>query len=435
MSEPAEAALDYPTSWSALDRWLRTRLFAQMRALRGGRVRIIDELGCEELGCEEVRTSEPGAVAARAPITIRVTQPGFYRAVAASGSVGAGEAYIHGHWQCDDLVGLVRLLVRNRALLDGMETGLARFGGWALRAWQALRPNSRDGARRNIAAHYDLGNEFFRLFLSPDLMYSSAIFAGAHDTLEEASLRKLERIAEKLRLSPDDHVLEIGTGWGGFALHAASRYGCRVTTTTISREQYTLATARVAEAGLQDRVTVLQQDYRDLRGQYDKLVSIEMVEAIGAANLPGYFAALARLLKPDGLALLQAITIEDHRYTQALRAVDFIKRHVFPGSFIPSIAALVAAKASSSDLALVHLEDFGASYARTLHAWRERFGQQRDAVLAQGFDEPFLRLWEFHLAYCEGGFLERSIGVAQLLLARPDCRSAEYLTGLGRLEG
>ncbi len=423
MSEPAEATLDDSISWSALDRWLRTRLFAQMRALQGGRVRILDELGCEELGGNDPPSAESVAL----PITIRVTQPGFYRAVAASGSVGAGEAYIRGYWHCDDLVGLVRLLVRNRALLDGMETGLARLGGWALRAWQALRANTRDGARRNIAAHYDLGNEFFRLFLSPDLMYSSAIFASAQDTLEDASFRKLERIAEKLRLGPDDHVLEIGTGWGGFALHAASRYGCRVTTTTISREQYTLASARVAEAGLQDRITVLQQDYRDLQGQYDKLVSIEMVEAIGAPNLPGYFAALGRLLKPDGLALLQAITIEDHRYTQALRAVDFIKRYVFPGSFIPSIAALIDAKARNSDLALVHLEDFGASYARTLHIWRERFLQQRDAVLAQGFDEPFLRLWEFYLAYCEGGFLERSIGVAQLLLARPDCRTTEYV--------
>jgi cyclopropane-fatty-acyl-phospholipid synthase len=335
-----------------------------------------------------------------------------------------------GHWDCSDLVGLVRLLVRNRNLLDGMEGGPARLGGWALKAWHALRRNTRDGARRNIAAHYDLGNPFFRLFLSDDLMYSSALYAGEDDSLEAASTRKLDRICDKLRLGADDHVVEIGTGWGGFAVHAARTRGCRVTTTTISREQHALACQRVADAGLQDRVQVLLSDYRDLRGHYDKLVSIEMIEAIGPQYLDTYFATLGRLLKPEGLGLVQAITIEDHRYEQAVRSVDFIKRHVFPGSFIPSIAAMLAAKTRSTDLALVHLEDFGPSYARTLHDWRLRFLANREAVRAQGFDERFLRMWEFYLAYCEGGFLERSIGVAHLLLAKPGYRGASYLPGL-----
>jgi len=408
--------------YGRLDRLLRARVLAQMGALHGRPLRIRDALGTSELG------------RGTAAVTINVHDGAFYRATATNGSVGAAEAYIDGAWDCDDLVGLVRLLVRNRELLDGMETGLARMGSLALRAWHALRRNTRDGARRNIAAHYDLGNDFFRLFLSDDLMYSSALYAGDADTLEQASTRKLERICRKLRLQPGDRVLEIGTGWGGFALHAAAKYGCHVTTTTISREQHALASERIAAAGLQDRVTLLLEDYRDLRGTFDKLVSIEMVEAIGAANLDGYFARMGALLAPDGLALVQAITIEDHRYAQALRSVDFIKRHVFPGSFIPSIAALVASKTRSSNLALVHMEDFGSSYARTLQAWRERFLVQRAQVRALGFDERFMRLWEFYLAYCEGGFRERSIGVAQMLFAKPDCRDAEYLAGLVQVE-
>nr|WP_182336810.1 cyclopropane-fatty-acyl-phospholipid synthase family protein [Stenotrophomonas acidaminiphila] len=358
-------------------------------------------------------------------VTLRVLDPGFYRALATHGSVGAGQAYMDGLWQCSDLVGLIRLLARNRDLLDGMETGSARLGGLAMKALHALRRNTREGSRRNIAAHYDLGNAFFGLFLSPDLMYSSACWSGADDTLEAASTRKLELICRKLALGPDDHVLEIGTGWGGFALHAARHHGCRVTTTTISREQHDLAAARIAEAGLGDRITLLQSDYRDLHGQYDKLVSIEMIEAVGADFQDSYFGQIGRLLKPDGLALVQAITIEDHRYAQALKSVDFIKRHVFPGCFIPSISAMLASKTRSSNLALIALEDFGLSYARTLQAWRERFLAQLPAVRAQGFDERFIRLWEFYLAYCEGGFRERSIGVAHLLLAKPGWRPAD----------
>jgi cyclopropane-fatty-acyl-phospholipid synthase len=400
---------------SASARFLRRRLLAQMGGLRHGRLVIRDALGSLELG---VPTSQQTDII----VHIDILDMDFYRAVAANGSVGAGEAYMDGLWRCDNLVGLIRLLVRNRDLLDGMETGIARLGGMAMRAWHALQRNTHRGSRRNIAAHYDLGNEFFELFLSPDLMYSSAIWDGDDDTLEAASTRKLERICRQLDLQPSDHVIEIGTGWGGFALYAAEHYGCRVTTTTISREQHALASARVVAAGMESRVTLLLEDYRDLRGQYDKLVSIEMVEAIGAPYLDTYFDQLGKLLKPDGLALLQAITIEDHRYAQALNSVDFIKRHVFPGSFIPSINALLTAKTRSSDLALIQLEDFGQSYARTLLAWRERFMERLHQVRAQGFDECFIRMWEFYLAYCEGGFRERSIGVAHLLLAKPEYR-------------
>lgn len=410
MSRIAEALPS--TAASPLDRLLRRRLLDTLAGLRGGAIVLSDACG----------TTLVGDADAAARIDVHVDDLRFYRLAAASGSVGAGEAYIEGYWRCSDLVALVRLLVRNRDLLDAMEAGLARVGGAALRLWHAARRNTRSGSRRNIAAHYDLGNDFFALFLSPDLMYSSALFEGEDDTLEAASTRKLERICQWLQLRPGDRVVEIGTGWGGFALHAARHHRCHVTTTTISREQHALARQRVAEAGLEDRITLLLQDYRDLDGRYDKLVSIEMVEAVGARYLPAYLGRIGELLAPDGLALLQAITIEDHRYKQALASVDYIKRFVFPGSFIPSIEALMQAKTRASDLQLVAQQDFGHSYALTLRAWRQRFLAQLPTVRAQGFDERFIRLWEFYLAYCEGGFRERSIGVSHLLMARPGYR-------------
>lgn len=395
----------------ALDRALRARLIERLRPLRHGRLIIEDACGRVTLG---------GAGEAGRCAHVRVDDPALYRALATSGAVGAGESYIRGHWRCDDLVALMRLLVCNRDLLDGLERGSARIGGWLLRAWSALEPNTRRGSRAHIAAHYDLGNEFFGLFLSPDLMYSAALWADDDDTLEAASTRKLDAICASLELSPRDTVIEIGTGWCGFALHAARRYGCHVTTTTISREQHALASERVAAAGLGDRITVLLEDYRDLKGRYDKLVSIEMIEAVGARYLETYFATVGSLLKPRGVALLQAITIEDHRYQQALREVDYIKRYVFPGAFIPSVSAMLEAKSRVTDLNLVWFEDFGSSYARTLEAWRKRFLAQRGEVHRLGFDDYFIRLWEFYLAYCEAGFRERSIGVAHLKFAKAD---------------
>jgi cyclopropane-fatty-acyl-phospholipid synthase len=393
-----------------IDRLLRSRLFLSLAGIRHGHLVIRDSFGMTEFGRH---------VAGIASVVLTVHDTEFYRRVATHGSVGAGDAYGDGLWECDNLVALIRLLIRNRALLDSMETGLARAGQFALTVWGALRRNTQAGSRRNIAAHYDLGNQFFATFLSADLMYSAAMWAGEADTLDDASTRKLDAICRKLDLRPGERVMEIGTGWGGFAIHAARHYGCHVTTATISREQHSLAGQRVAEQGLSDKVTVLLADYRDLEGRYDKLVSIEMIEAIGAEYLETYFAKIAALLAPGGRALIQAITIEDHRYEQALSAVDFIKRYVFPGSFIPSISAMLAAKTRACDLSLVHLEDFGHSYARTLNAWRHRFLTRQTEVRAQGFDDRFMRLWDFYLAYCEGGFLERSIGVCHLLFARP----------------
>lgn len=417
---PLEAAALSPAR--GLERMLRARLIAQLQGLRQCEVRLVDA------DCD-LRLGTPATDVARTlHVTLRVRDPAFYRHLAANGSVGAGEAYMDGLWECSDLVALVRILVRNRDQLDAMETGLAALGSWTMRGWHALQRNTRRGSARNIAAHYDLGNEFFALFLDENMMYSSAWFAHEHETLEVASRRKLDRICRKLDLKPDDRVVEIGTGWGGFALHAAHQFGCHVTTTTISQEQFDQASRRVQEAGLGDRVTLLRRDYRDLDGRFDKLVSIEMIEAIGHQYLDMYFAKCASLLKDDGLALLQAITIEDHRYRQARDSVDFIKRFIFPGSFIPAIAPMQAAIART-DLQLRNLEDFGPSYALTLRHWRERFIAKLDAVRALGYPERFIRMWEFYLCYCEGGFIERSIGVSHLLLAKPGNRRAPWMGG------
>jgi len=425
MSSPAESlerARPEPRGSLWLTRFLRGRLIERLGGLTGGQLHIHDELGHVVLGS----AAGPDALT----VTLHVKDTGFYRQVAANGSVGAGEAYMDGLWSCDDLVALIRLLVRNRELLDGMETGVARLGGLAMKALHAFRRNTRLGSRKNISAHYDLGNDFFKTFLDEGMMYSSAIFAEPGESLEQASRRNLDRICRKLDLKPGDHLVEIGTGWGGMALHAARHYGCRVTTTTISQEQHALASERILEAGLGDQVTLLLEDYRDLQGSYDKLVSIEMIEAIGHQYLDTYFAKCASLLKPDGMALIQAITIEDHRYQQALDSVDFIKRHVFPGSFIPCVSAMVESAGRAGELRLLNLEDIGPSYATTLRHWRQRFMSRLDGIRAQGYDERFVRMWEFYLCYCEGGFLERSISDVHLLLARPGNRRPQFLPDL-----
>jgi cyclopropane-fatty-acyl-phospholipid synthase len=362
--------------------------------------------------------------------TIRVNDPEVYRSIGLGGSNGVAESFMRGEWQCEDLVTLVRIFVRNRDLLDRMDSGIARaIGGTLARCIHFFRRNTKTGSAKNIAAHYDLGNDLFRLFLDSNLMYSSAIYVSENDTLDAAATRKLDRICQKLDLQAHHRIIEIGTGWGGFALHAAKTYGCHVTTTTISKEQFDLATQRIAQAGLQDKITVLLQDYRELDGQFDRLVSIEMIEAIGHQYLETYFAKVSTLLKADGMALIQAITIEDHRYERALKDVDFIKRYIFPGSFIPSISAMLGAAAKQS-IKLINLEDIGNSYALTLRAWRDRFVSSITKVRALGYDEAFCRMWFFYLAYCEGGFLERSISDVQILLAKPRNLRKQYLPDL-----
>jgi cyclopropane-fatty-acyl-phospholipid synthase len=362
--------------------------------------------------------------------TLRVHSFAFYRRIFLGGTIGAGEAYMDGLWSCDDLPVLIRIMVRNREVQDRLEGGLARLAGVIQRLLHLLNDNTLSGSRRNIAAHYDLGNDFYRLFLDPTMAYSCGVFERPDSTLHEASVAKFDRICGKLGLAAGMSLVEIGTGWGGFALHAARHYGCRVTTTTISRRQHDYAAAQIAAAGLADRVTLLQQDYRELQGHFDRLVSIEMIEAVGHRHLPTFFTACARLLKPDGMALLQAITVPDRVYPRYCKTPDFINRHVFPGGCCPSLAAMSAAAAIATDLALVGLEDLTPHYVLTLQHWRRAFHQRLDAVRALGYDERFTRMWDYYLAYCEGGFSEHFTGLLQLLYARTRPQFEAWATGI-----
>ncbi len=401
---------------SALDAFARRAVFGRLEALRNGCLVLVE-------GNERHRFGRPCAELPE-PVVIHVHDARMYGDVAFGGSVGAGEAYMHGLWTTAQLIDVVRLFVLNMDALDGLEGGAARLTPPLRKALHALRRNSRAGARRNIAAHYDLGNEFFALFLDETMMYSAAIFEHAGQSLHDAQVARLDRICRKLALSPSDHLLEIGTGWGGLALHAARHFGCRVTTTTISREQWRLARERVRAAGLEGRIEVLCEDYRDLEGSYDKLVSIEMIEAIGHAQYDTYFERCAALLKPEGAMLLQAITIADQRYERARRSVDFIQRYIFPGSCIPSVAALTASIARAGDLRVFDLEDIGPHYATTLAHWRHNFRANLARIRALGYDEDFIRMWDYYFCYCEGGFAERVLGDVQMLLVKPRNRRA-----------
>ena len=332
-----------------------------------------------------------------------------------NGVLGAAEGYIRGYWSSEHLVEVIQILARNRHVLDKINQNvISQASQLVLKAWYKKRKNSLSGSRKNIAEHYDLSNDFFKLFLDSSMMYSSAVYKHKDMTLEEASDYKKELICQKLQLKPMDHLVEIGSGWGGFAIYAAQHYGCKVTTITISQAQYDEATKRIADAGLSHRVDVQLKDYRLLEGKFDKLVSIEMIEAVGEQYLSTYFNKCRSLLKPNGLGLIQAITIEDARYKKALNTVDYIKRYIFPGSFIPCISVLTQA-ASEQQLRLKHLEDIGLSYAETIHQWRERFLNDKERVLALGFDENFIRMWDFYLCYCEGGFKEGVISDVHLL--------------------
>jgi len=407
---------------AVIDRFARGAVLRRLAGIKRGRLVIED--GGERLAFGQ------DAYEADLRATIRVRDRRFYSDLALAGSIGAGEAYMAGSWTTDDLTALVQIMIRNRDVMEGMDGGLARLASPIRRFLHYLNRNTKAGSQRNIAAHYDLGNDFFELILDRTLMYSCAIFERPDATLEEAALAKVDRICRKLELRAADHLVEIGTGWGGFAIHAAKNYGCRVTTTTISRAQHDYAVKRIAAEGLSERVTVLFKDYRDLTGQFDKAVSIEMIEAVGHHFVDSYFRKCADLLKPDGMMLLQAITIDDREYEGALKRVDFIKKYIFPGSFIPSVTALCDSIARSSDLRLFHLEDITPNYAETLKHWRLRMFKNIDRVRALGYPEEFIRMWEFYLCYCEGGFRERYIGDVQMILTKPDCRRAPILARL-----
>lgn len=397
-----------------------------LAGVRLGGIRLVD-------GAGEVLSESPRGDDMSDIVEVQVLDPSFYNAAAFGGSVGVAEAYMDGAWRCDDLATLIEIITVNASAMERLEGPIARALSPISKAAYWLERNTRAGSRRNIQAHYDLGNEFFSLFLDPTMTYSSAIFERGAKTLEEAQVEKIDRACRKLSLQATDHLLEIGTGWGALAIHAARKYGCRVTTTTISEEQHRLATTRVREAGLGERVTVLQRDYRDLPGEFphafDKLVSIEMIEAVGRANIGTYFDVCSTCLKPTGAALIQAIVIRDQYFERAAARRDFLKKYIFPGSCLLGVAAMLEAVRDRTDLRLWHLEDIGPHYATTLRMWREAFMSRLDDVRRLGFDERFIRMWEYYLAYCEGVFRARQVGDVQVLLTKPMCRMAPV--GLG----
>ena len=389
----------------------RRLLTAQLSTLRRGEILLQDAWGSTRLG----ETADLRA-------TVSVRDPRFFREAVAGGTLGVAESYLAGDWDCDDLASLFRIFVRNMHAADQMDSGLARLLRWGHRWFHWRHANSQTGSRRNIAAHYDLGNDFFKLWLDDTLAYSCGIFATPEATLEEASLEKFDRVCRRLDLGPDDRILEIGTGWGGFAIHAATNYGCHVTSTTISRQQFEVAQERVRKAGLSDRVELLLADYRDLTGQFDKLVSIEMIEAVGHRYFDAYFRKCGELLRPEGSFVLQGIVMPERGYAAYLKSVDFIQRYVFPGGCLPSVASMLESAGRTTDLRLVHIEDFAPHYARTLRCWRRAFYDRLDDVRRLGYSEPFIRLWDYYLCYCEAVFEERYGGVVHLQFDKPLCR-------------
>ncbi len=405
-----------------LDALCRKAVLAQLKHIQSGSLILEDPQGKQHFV-----GPLPGPVG-----KIRICDFEAYRDIALGGSIGAAESYMTGDWTTDNLTDVIRLMTLNMDVLESMEGGITRFVMPLLRLTHWLNRNTAKGAQRNIAAHYDLGNDFFELFLDPTMMYSSGIFPHSEASMREASVNKMRTICEKLELKPTDHVVEIGTGWGSMAIFMAENYGCRVTTTTISKEQYRYAAGRVKEKGLENRITLLLEDYRELPAMcvgkpFDKLVSVEMIEAVGHQFYREYFSIIDRILKPSGLALIQAITIEDHRYELAKRRVDFIQKYIFPGSCIPSIAAIGDAVRDATQLRLIHQADFAEHYARTLDQWHKKLNKNRDTIKALGYSDTFLRMWEFYLSYCEGGFAERAIGVSHLLYAKPLNRTTAKL--------
>jgi cyclopropane-fatty-acyl-phospholipid synthase len=387
----------------------RRLAFRALAGIRNGRLGLVEQSS---------RQLSFGEADSDLAATVEVHSPRFYRAML-GGSVGLGEAYRDGVWDCDDLVALVRIAVRNMGTLDRWRRRLHPLLAPLQRTLWRVPRNSRRGARRHISAHYDLGNDLFALYLDESMMYSSAVFPTPDASLAEAQEHRLERICRALELGPDDHLLEIGTGWGAMAAYAAGNYGCRVTTTTISREQRDGALRRIQDAGVEDRVTVLLDDYRELRGRYTKLVSLEMIEAVGWQYFEHFFRRCSELLDPDGLFFLQAIVIDDRLYEVEKAARSFSNTLIFPGGCLPSVEVIERCIARETDMSMVWLEEIGAHYARTLELWRARFIANTDLAGELGYDEPFRRLWTLWLAMSEAGFRERRLRDVQVLFAKP----------------
>ena len=426
---PSSASATADFADRAKPSFYRTAVLRSFAAMTRGHLRIeLPDGTSHELGTHTAAVQLTLPLALPAFALIRVKRDAFFKKCLFSGDIGFAESYIDGDWETPHLAAVIAwflLNVEDAPTLSGSAKKHAQSFALNLlrhtnRLGHLLRPNSREIARRNISEHYDLSNDFFALFLDPSMMYSSAKWPAAHPhfTLEEAQREKNDALCRSLRLAPTDHVLEIGTGWGGWSLHAAQTYGCRVTTVTISQQQYDLARSRIAAAGLTDRVEVQLRDYRDLTGTYDKIVSIEMMEAIGHRYLPDFTAVLNRVLKPDGLLALQFITCPDSRYVKFRRGIDFIQKHIFPGSLLLSLNRVNDLLSRSGGFTLHHIDDLGHDYARTLRLWHENFRHRTEQILALGFDDRFMRKWSYYLAYCESAFAMRNISVVQTLHTR-----------------
>lgn len=427
----AEPACDSPSELRALtrfDRWCRERLVKLASVLKGGRLIWVDADG-------EHRPAAKKAIGSVSATECRivVSDPAAYRKILFQGDLGFADALVDGLLHCNQLTELVRLFARNVGQVDQLGRHRANMRGLVGKLQHWLRRNNRRNAKKNIAAHYDLSNQFFGLWLDPTMSYSSGVFgdlpegngtpaSGSYHrsrvSMQEASEEKLRRLCEKLDLKASDHLVEIGCGWGGLAIYAAQNYGCRVTGVTLSREQWAFATRRVQELGLEDRIDLRLCDYRDLEGRYDKLVSVEMIEAVGHQYLDQYFDKCCSLLKPEGRMALQAITIAEHRWASYQKNVDFIREYIFPGGSLPSVGSVLRSVAQSSDFRPTHLEDMGLHYAETLRRWRTAFHGCLEQVQELGFDDRFVRMWDYYLAYCEGAFEEGHIGTVQLVLDR-----------------
>jgi len=407
---------------SQLDSYSRNFLQSILERIQRGKLTIVDRFEERSFG------QETGGFSLDAKIT--VMHPRFYRDTVLGGSIGAAEAYMAGYWSADDLTNVLRIIVLNPEVFEGMDQHWANLSVPINRLYHLLNRGTKSRSKLNIVAHYDLGNDFYSLFLDETMTYSCGIFETPDSTLRDASIAKYDRICRKLQLNPADHVLEIGTGWGGFAVYAAQKYGCRITTTTISDAQFEFANELVHRSKLADRVKVVIEDYRDLAGKFDKLVSIEMIEAVGHQYLDAFFQCCSNRLKDEGIMALQAITIADRVYEKHKNSADFIKRYIFPGSCIPSIAAICSSVAKCTDLKLFHLEDITPHYARTLREWGKRFFANLEKVRDLGFSEAFIRMWEYYFCYCEAGFAERYLGDAQMIFTKPLCRREPLLPHL-----
>lgn len=409
--------LPLPAQLTSVQKTARNIAFSCLCKIQFGSLTVVESFRVE--GSQQVRESFGTPRNGQPSAIIEVKNPAFYARLLKGGSIAAGEAYMDGWWDSPNLTALMELMALNMTTLDSIESRSSLLSKLVYQVGHWLNRNTVENSAKNIQAHYDLSNELYQTFLDSRMLYSSGIYASEHDTLEQAQINKMERLCQQLKLSANDSVIEIGTGWGAMAIYMAENYGCHVTTTTISEQQYEYTKQQVEQRGLQDRITLLKQDYRLLEGSFDKLVSIEMIEAVGKQFLTSYIQKCQSLLKPGGLMAIQAITIADQRYDSYSKNVDFIQKYIFPGGFLPSITALTQATTQHSDLVLRDLFDIGQDYAQTLRDWYIKFNQAQERVSELGFDQRFVRMWNYYFCYCEGGFRAKSISTVHMTFQRP----------------